>query len=113
MPTPDSTTVSDPLPRLAQRAERRVEVVGVGEQQLAFGGDEEPAARARPDDGGQRSGVPAPHAPLRVEREQVAGQHVHPAQAAPARVPRGALAVVGDGFCHGMCGDRHAGMLTS
>ncbi len=62
--------------------------------------DERPAPAARPKGGGY--GADAAPADLAVggQGEDVAGQHVHPAQAAPTLRPHRPLAVVGHGAGH-------------
>ena len=58
------------------------------------------AAAARAQRGGDLADVPALDRAVGREREDVAGEHVDPAQAAPARRPDRPLAVVGDRVGH-------------
>ncbi len=95
---------------LAEGAQRGVQVVGVGQQQLALGGDDVTGVHARAYDGGHGADVAAAYVPVVAELQHVAGHHVHPPQA-PAAGPHGSFTVLGDGVGDGVRGDGHAALL--
>ena len=74
--------------------------VGVLQREAPLDADHGAAAAPRAQRGCDLAYVPALDRAVGAEREDVAGEHVHPAQAAPPRRPDRPLAVVGDDVGH-------------